>query len=70
MSSKTSVHYTIEKNWDDKWQFRISSAFKYESAEEALHAARAMYALEDTEQIQVNLSVSGAEAVDIILKGA
>jgi hypothetical protein len=67
--SKIKVRYSIDKSYTDKWRLNMTRATEYDTVEDASEALRALYAMENLEQVDIILNLDGNEVVDIFMKG-
>lgn len=67
MSKLKQVSYEIRKSYDDSWYLEVNSRIPLGSPDEGLTMAKALYVLEDKENIEAVVRVFGNEAVDLVL---
>lgn len=67
MSDKKRVKYEITKSFDDRWRLETHSYLYVDSPEEGLQMIKALYSLEDKDNVDVSVTLNGNGAVDTIL---
>lgn len=67
MSDLKKVRYDIRQSYDDSWYLEVTSRIPLESPKEGMDMAKALYRLEDKPNIEASVTVSGNDAVDLIL---
>jgi len=57
----------VSQNWDKtKWKVNIDTTVEAESAQDAINMVRSMYMLEDPSDVEVGITITGNEAVDLL----